>query len=715
MDSSSERDERERISLRRLALPQAWREIDSQRVLEVLLHNLEGMVFRCAIDADWTMLFVSVGCQDLTGYQPSELQNNRLISYESLTYPEDRPAVRREILAAVQNGVRYSVPYRIRCKDGTEKFVQERGIAVVDEHDQFVIEGFIQDVSDQVHRQHDLADTELRYRSIFENSVIGMFQTDANGQYLAANKALALLYGYTTPVAMMAGLKDIATCLYVDAHRREQFKQLMERQGQVTDFESEVFCRDGRLIWIVENAHSVRSTDGTLLYYAGTVEDITERRQHQAQLEYQASHDTLTGLPNRALLQDRFNQAVRQTQRTGGQVAVAFVDLDNFKLVNDSMGHAVGDRLLIEMANRLRRCLRGADTVARYGGDEFVLILCEHAKLSDLALAFKRVQNTIGEPLLLDGHDLRLACSIGISVCPDDARDLETLLRHADSAMHHAKIQTKGHFQFYTKALNAAAHERLALESALRRGLEFGELFVVYQPKVGPQGELCGFEALVRWNSPEFGIVSPVKFISLAEETGLILPITDFVLRAACTEAASWAERGFGPLKMAVNLSPRLFREADLTSYIALVLQETGLPAAQLELEITESLLMGDIERTAIVLGELKALGTRIAIDDFGTGYSSLSYLKRFPLDILKIDRSFVMECELSADGMAIPRAIISLGHSLGLTIVAEGVENADQLTLLIEHGCEEIQGYLIAKPLSVVDADIFLRDKGNS
>lgn len=710
MDPSLEREEREHLSLRRLALPQAWREIDSQRVLEVLLHNLEGMVFRCAIDTNWTMLFVSEGCCALTGYQPSELQNNHLLSYESLTHPEDRALVRREILVAIHDGIRYSVPYRICCKDGTEKFVQERGMAVVDEHDRFVIEGFIQDVTDQVHRQQDLADTELRYRSIFENSVIGMFQTTANGHYLAANNALAQLYGYPTPAAMVLGLHDIAARLYVDVHRRDEFKQLMERQGQVTDFESEVFCRDGKCIWIAENAHAVRSADGTLLYYAGTVEDITERRQHQAQLEYQAGHDALTGLPNRTLLQDRFNQAVRQTQRMGGQVAVAFVDLDNFKLVNDSLGHGVGDRLLIEMANRLRRCLRGADTVARYGGDEFVLILCEHAKLSDLALAFKRVQNTVSEPLQLDGHDLRLACSIGISVCPDDAIDLETLLRHADSAMHHAKIQDKGHFQFYTKALNSAAHERLALESALRRGLELGELFVVYQPKVGPQGEVCGFEALVRWDSPEFGIVSPVKFIPLAEETGLILPITDFVLRAACTEAASWAARGFGPLKVAVNLSPRLFRDADLAAYIALVLMETGLPASQLELEITESLLMGDIERTVTVLGELKALGTRIAIDDFGTGYSSLAYLKRFPLDILKIDRSFVMECELSTDGMAIPRAIISLGHSLGLTIVAEGVENVAQLTLLIAHGCEEIQGYLIAKPLSVADTDIFLR-----
>lgn len=471
-------------------------------------------------------------------------------------------------------------------------------------------------------------------------------------------------------------------------------------------------CRDGVHLWITENAHAVFNPDTSLCYYAGTVENITQRREHQAQLEYQATHDALTGLPNRALLKDRFNQAVLQARRSGGKVAVAFIDLDNFKLVNDSLGHAFGDRLLVEIANRLRRCLLGADTVARYGGDEFVLILCDHAKLSDLALAFKRVHNAVSAPLTQDGHDLRLSCSIGISVCPDDASDLETLLRHADAAMHHAKAQDKGRFQFYTVALNAVAHERLAMEAALRRALPNGELLVVYQPKVGAHGEVCGFEALVRWNSPEFGHVSPVKFIPLAEETGLILPITDFVLREACTEASTWVARGFGPLNVAVNLSPRLFRDADLAAYIALVLMETDLPATQLELEITESLLMGDIERTVGVLGELKALGARIAIDDFGTGYSSLAYLKRFPLDILKIDRAFVMTCEVDARGMAIPRAIISLGHSLGLTLVAEGVENEAQLALLIAHGCEEIQGYLVAKPLSIADADAFLRGK---
>jgi diguanylate cyclase (GGDEF)-like protein/PAS domain S-box-containing protein len=695
----------------RLSLPPAWHDIDSRRVLEVLLHNLEGMVFRCAIDDDWTLLFVSHGCKALTGYHAAELQDNNVLSFEELTHPQDRARIRREILA-VDAGSRYRVEYKICCKDGSEKSVLECGMAVIDERGQSVIEGFIQDMTDQVRREQHQAETELRYRSIFDNSVVGMFQTATDGHYLAANHALARLYGYASPAELMTSLRDIATRLYVENERREDFKRLVEQQGKVTDFESEVYCRDGRRIWIAENAHAVHSVDGTLLYYEGTVEDITERRQHQAQLKYQATHDALTGLPNRNLLQDRLEQAVRQARRSETKVAVAFVDLDNFKFVNDSLSHAVGDLLLVEMAHRLQHCLRGADTVARHGGDEFVLILGSYSKLSDMVPVFKRVQFAVSQALLLEGHELHVACSIGISVYPDDASDMQTLLRHSDAAMHYAKGQGKGQFQFYTGALNSVAHERLALETALRRALEAGELSVLYQPKVNGHGRVCGFEALVRWNNAEFGAVSPVRFIPLAEETGLIVPITDFVLRTACLEAASWAGRGFGSLNVAVNLSPRLFRDATLASQIACVLAETGLPAAQLELEITESMLMGDIERTVAMLDELKALGIRIAVDDFGTGYSSLAYLQRFPLDILKIDRSFIMKCELGVDGMAIARAIISLGHSLGLCIVAEGVENASQLALLIEHGCEEIQGYLIAKPLATTDLEAFVRSR---
>ncbi|HJW27165.1 MAG TPA: EAL domain-containing protein, partial [Rhodocyclaceae bacterium] len=632
-----------------------WRDIDSDRVLRVLVQNLDGMVFRCAIDEVWTLRFASSGCLALTGYSQHELRETRGISLEALTHPDDRRRVRRAIMAAVERGAAYRVDYRIRCRDGGEKWVLERGRCVADEAGGEVLEGFIEDVTERLRTEVRLAETELRYRSIFENSVVGMFQTSPEGHYLAANQALAELYGYDSPAGLVAGLSDIANRLYVQPGRRDDFKRLIQLHGKVRDFESEVYRSNGKTIWISENAHAVRAPDGSLLYYEGTVEDISERRQYQAQLEYQATHDALTGLPNRNLLQDRLEQAVKAAGRSGSQVAVAFVDIDNFKFINDSLGHGVGDRLLVEIADRLKACLRATDTVARYGGDEFVLILGEQTALGTVVQMLERVLAAIHEPVVLDGHELRVSGSIGVSLFPLNGADLDILLSQADAAMYHAKESGKGCFRFYARELNAAAHERLVLESALRRAVAEERLTVAYQPKVDAAGRLVGCEALVRWESPEFGPVSPVKFIPLAEEIGLIRPITEFVLRSACREAAGW-----GGLHVAVNLSARQFSDRDLVGLVADVLAETGLPAACLQLEITEGLLVGDVERAVAILTALKELGVGIAVDDFGTGYSSLAYLKRFPIDILKIDRSFVMECHRGEEAMAIPRAIIS-------------------------------------------------------
>lgn len=683
-------------SLRRASRPpDVWRDIDSERVLRVLVRNLDGMLFRCAIDADWTVHFASEGCKELTGFTPQELERSQKISLEALTHPDDREAAREAIMMAIEHGSRYRIEYRIRCQDGSEKWVLERGVCVIDELGGRVLEGFIEDITQQVRGQLQLAEAELRYRSIFENSVVGMFQTSEDGRYLAANQALAELYGYATPQALIEQLSDIANRLYVDPRRREDFAAEIRKSGLVRDFESEVFRCDGQRVWISENAHAVRGPDGSLLYYEGTVEDITERRQHQAQLEYQATHDPLTGLPNRNLLQERLDQAMASARRLNEQVVVAFVDLDNFKVINDSLGHAAGDRLLVEIASRLRRSLRGVDTVARYGGDEFVLILGNQSDLNILVQTLERIQSAIRAPLLLDGHELYVSCSIGVSGYPQDGQDLATLLSHADAAMYLAKAEGKGQFQFYTPQLNSTAHERLALEGALRRALGSDQLAVVYQPKIDSIGRVVGFEALLRWLSPEFGQVSPARFIPIAEETGLIKPLTDYVLEAACRAAAGW-----GDLHVAVNLSARQFAAEGLVDQVSRILQGTALPATHLQLEITESMLVGDIERTVDTLTRLKVLGVRIAVDDFGTGYSSLAYLKRFPIDILKIDRSFVMECERDADAMAIPRGVIALGHSLGLRIVAEGVEKQAQLDVLNEHGCEEFQGFLISPPL---------------
>ncbi|MGE5471501.1 MAG: EAL domain-containing protein [Bacteroidota bacterium] len=692
----------------------SWEDIDNERVLQVLVHNLEGMVFRCAIDAQWTLHFVSDGSRELTGYCPDELEFNKLISLEEITHPDDRERVRQVIGAATQVNGRYRVQYRVRHKNGSEKWVLERGTMVLDENGEHVLEGFIEDVTEQLLAQRQLADAELRYRSIFEDSVVGMFQTSIDGHYLAANRALAGLYGYASPAALIAGLSDIANRLYVAPGRRAEFKQRIRETGRVTDFESEVHRRDGSRIWISENAHVVFSPEGEALYYEGTVEDVTAQHNYRQQLEYQATHDPLTGLPNRNLLQDRLQQLLRQAQRKGsGHGTLAFVDLDNFKFVNDSLGHGAGDCLLVEAARRLKGCLRESDTVARYGGDEFVLILGDYGGLADTLQILHRIQAAIAEPIVLETHEIRVNCSIGVSVFPDDGEDLDALLRHADAAMHHAKQLGKGQFQFYTEALNAAARDRLALDSALRRAVEQDELHVVYQPKVDLRGRAFGFEALVRWDSEEFGSVSPVKFIPLAEETGLIGRLTWFVMRQACRQAALWRAQGCPEVRIAVNISPSLFRERDLAALVRSVLAEAGLPPGNLELEITEGMLMGDVQRALTVLRELKEMGVYIAIDDFGTGYSSLAYLKRFPIDILKVDRSFVMECDSGAEATAITRAIVSLAHSLNLRVVAEGVENASQLAVLNALGCQEFQGYLFARPLPAEAAAKYLKTAG--
>ncbi|MCE1239157.1 MAG: EAL domain-containing protein [Azonexaceae bacterium] len=688
----------------------AWAGIDSERVLQVLVRNLDGMVFRCAIDEQWTMHFVSDGSRELTGYCPDELEYNKVTSLDAITHPDDRARARQVIVDAMAGSGRYRLQYRITHRDGRERWVFERGSVVLDENGKRVLEGFIEDITEQVLGQRQLADAELRYRSIFEDSVVGMFQTSIDGHYLAANLALAQLYGYESPSELMAGLSDIAGNLYVDPERREVFKQLIRDHGRVTEFESEVYRRDGSRIWISEHAHVVYSPQGEALYYEGTVEDITAQHRYRQQLEYQATHDPLTGLPNRNLLQDRLQQALRMAQRRGGRGVLAFVDLDNFKFVNDSLGHGTGDRLLVEVAKRLQACLRESDTVARYGGDEFVLILGDYGSLTDTLHILHRVRDAIADPIMLDGHELRVDCSIGVSVFPDDGIDLEALLRHADAAMHHAKKLGKGQFQFYTEALNVAARDRLALDSALRRAVEQEELYVVYQPKVDTRGRPFGFEALVRWDSAEFGSVSPVRFIPLAEENGLIGQLTWFVLRQACRQAAHWRAQGFRDLRVAVNISPSLFREKDLAALVRVVLDEAGLPPEALELEITEGVLMGDVQRALGVLNELKAMGVFIAIDDFGTGYSSLAYLKRFPIDILKVDRSFVIECDAGNEGLAITRAIVSLAHSLNLRVVAEGVEKQTQLAVLNALGCQEFQGYLFAKPLAEVQLADYLR-----
>jgi diguanylate cyclase (GGDEF)-like protein/PAS domain S-box-containing protein len=684
-------------------------QLNLERVLQTLINNLDGMVFRGLFDEQWTMVFVSAGCLDLTGYPPESLVLNTEVSYLDLTHPDDRSHVRRAIDAAVEGQSRYYVEYRIIRADGEVRSVCENGAVVIDENGERVLEGFIADITEQVKARAAREAAEARYRSIFEHATEGIFQTTADGRYLSANPALAKIYGYGTPDEMMSALQDISSQLYVDHTRREAFRQIMAEQATVQGFEAQIRRADGELIWISENARAVHAPDGSFLYYEGAVQDITERKRHQEQLEHQATHDQLTGLPNRNLLNDRLQQAIHTAMRYSYFASVAFIDLDNFKYINDSLGHLVGDKLLIEIAQRLQSCVRTTDTVARYGGDEFVLVLNNHYSLGTLVKVLARALEEIGKPVQVGERELIVTCSIGVSMYPADGDDGLSLLRNADAAMYLAKERGRNNFQFYTKRLNALATERVMIESALRRALERSELSVHFQPKVDHTGFPVGVEALLRWENAELGQVPPDRFIPIAEDTGLIEPITDFVLRIACEQAVAWGRCGFGDLKIAVNLSARAFAQDKLAQKIHTVLQETGLAPARLELELTESVIIQNPEKCIAILHELKKLGVSLAIDDFGTGYSSLSYLQRFPVEVLKIDRSFVSSLGPAAGDSHIAKLIILLGHGLQLRVVAEGVETEMQRACLDTWGCNEFQGYLFARPMPARELETYL------
>lgn len=666
------------------------------------------------------------------------------------------------------------------------------------------------------------------YRSIFENAVVGIYQTTVDGRYLRVNQALAVMYGYDSPAALIDALTDIAGQLYVDNGRRSDFQTLMAAQDVVHEFEAEIFRRDGRRIWIKENARCVRDRDGAILYYEGMVTDvtarklveqrnrllvsvfesvaegivvidrnavvrtvnpayllltgwteaelvdhvfempgtgrqqsdfiaqvcrdaasqgrwegeticlrrpatpfpaflsvstvhnpdgdieyyilvftdITRRKQDEERIRYHANFDTLTGLPNRRLLRDRLEQAMLHALQNRTKLAVAFLDLDRFKQINDTLGHKAGDELLKLVAKRLRNCTRLSDTVGRFGGDEFVVVAAGCADRSGASYLAEKIVYSFSEPFQLAEREIFCFPSIGIAMYPDDGDNAEELIRAADVAMYQAKKSRASQFCFYNRDMLQLSERRLDLENDMRRALARNEFVLFYQPKVSLiTGGITGAEALIRWNHPTLGLVSPGQFISVAEETGLIHDIGLWTLREACRQLQEWHQQGLPIDQISVNLSPIQFQDRKIVTLVGRVLAEFALRPDCLELELTESAMTVDIDRAVATLNALKRLGVRISIDDFGTGYSSLSYLKRFPIDTVKIDRSFVRDLDNSTTDPQIVEAIIALARSLGFGVVAEGVERREQAMILRERECPQMQGFLISKPL---DSEIF-------
>jgi|GEM_PF-516903 len=735
-----------------------------------------------------------------------------------------------------------------------------------------------------------LQSAEIKYRGIFENAVEGIFQSTLDGHYITVNPMLARLYGYDSPEDLSNSLTNIQQQLYVDPNRRIEFMQIMAEQREVLGFESEVYRKDGSIIWISESARALYNAAGNLVGYEGTADNITRRKRvelallnrdnllqgvaaatsclltntdstlaipqalailgeaarvdrvyiyqnhlhsetgelamsmshewvrspalsgiHQPhwqslpystfsearwyetfaagqtlgrtaqqfcpaerevlepdsilslvmvpifieeefwgyigfddcqserqwssseesilvaiaasiggaikrqrteeQMRHQAFHDALTGLPNRMMFNQRLYLTLARARRTGESFAVMFLDLDHFKTINDTLGHAIGDQLLEQSTQRLMSCLREEDTIARWGGDEFTLLFPEITSVEAAAKIAQRISYALKPVFCLENHELHVTSSIGVALYPQDGKDAQTLIKNADAALYRAKDRGRDNYQFYTPTLNSKASERLTLDSSLHYALERNEFSLYYQPQINIlTGEVTQMEALLRWQHPKLGVVAPQTFISLAEDNGLIVPIGAWVLRMVCTQIKTWQVAGLAPLRVAVNLSARQFQQPNLVEQIAQVLAETGVSATCLELEITETAAMRDVEFTTILLNDLRLMGIRIVLDDFGTGYSSLGYLKKFPLHALKIDRSFIQDLADSPDDVAIITAIMALGRGLNLRVIAEGVETSDQLAKLRSLQCEEIQGYLFSRPLNVLAATQFLQ-----
>jgi diguanylate cyclase (GGDEF)-like protein/PAS domain S-box-containing protein len=684
----------------------------SERTLSTLMSNLPGMVYRCRNDSEWTMEFASEGCFGLTGYRAEEIVGNRMISYNRITAEQDRERVFAEIRGALARRERFTSEYRIVHRSGALRWVVEIGAGVfLPDGSLEAIEGFIMDITERKRAEEDL----IRFRAAMEIAADAIFLLDFETlRYVDVNETTCQLLGYSRAELLERGPREINVG-FDEAELRERFRQVRARAAQRSEIDPvtrHLRAKDGRVVPVEVYRHYLR-VGGRELIVAGA-RDISDRLRAEEMLKHQANHDALTGLPNRNLLGDRIAQAIAHAQRGRRVLATVFLDLDNFKLVNDTLGHRAGDQLLRTIGDRLRQCVREGDTVARLGGDEFVVLLNDQPGKESVTHAVHRIVAAIAAPLTVEGHEIISSCSVGISLYPSDGVDGETLLKHADTAMYEAKAGGRGVFRFFSAQMNAELSERMRIEAGLRRALERNEFVLHYQPRIGLRsGAIESVEALLRWVSPGSGLIPPARFIPVAEDSGLIVPIGQWVLSAACDQLRAWHERGALRIAVSVNISPRQFKRPELVETIQHTLTQSGLEPRFLEIEVTESLVMENAEDFVARLHALKALGVEVSVDDFGTGYSSLNYLKRFPVDRLKVDQSFVRDITADRDDATIVKAIVRLGHSLGLKVTAEGVETGEQLDFLRACRCDQAQGFYFSRALPAEEIETLLLGAG--
>ena len=554
-----------------------------------------------------------------------------------------------------------------------------------------------------------LQESEEFFRLTFNQAAVGIVLLKADGRVLRTNSKMSQILGYTEIELLQRFFQQLT---FAEDLAEEELLIKRLKAGEIGDYQHEkrLLRRDGAQVWVSVNVSVMRDANGSQRFIC-VIEDIQRQKQADEALLRMANHDALTGLPNRVLMQDRLGQAIAHAHRAGRQVAVIFIDLDRFKHVNDSLGHDAGDGLIVEIARRLSGSLRESDTVARQGGDEFVVVLPDLAGQDDAAHVARKLLDNLVQPLTLCGQEVFPSASIGIAMYPRDGEDSAGLLKSADSAMYGSKGQGGNHYSFYTAEMGAQAVEHLRLEGALQRALQRQEFLLHYQPVVDiGTGVVSGVEALLRWQPQDRAMVSPAEFIPLAEETGLIVPIGEWVLQTAMEQQVKWRNAGLNPVRISVNLSARQFLGRDMAQCVAGLLERTGCDPGFLTLEITESVLMENPVAATETMGRLAAMGVQLAIDDFGTGYSSLASLKRFPIHSLKIDRSFVMDLTQDVDDAAIVNAVIALAHSMKLNVIAEGVETCEQLAYLSQQGCDQMQGFHFSRPVEPGKIEAMLR-----
>jgi len=670
----------------------------SEQRYRTILEEMDEAYFEVDLSGNYT--YVNDAISRLLGYPKEELLGT---TFRKQVNEEDTARIYDAFGKIFTNGkpVR-DIAYKAIRKGGEIKYAEITGFSIQNQKGEVVgFRGIGRDVTERKRMEETLRQSEQRYRTILEEMDEAYFEVDLAGNYTYVNDAISRLLGY--PKEELIGttfrkqVNEEDTALLYDA-----FGKIFTNGKPVRDIAYKAIRKDGEIRYSEIAGFPIQNQKGEVVGFRGIGRDVTERKRSEEQIRHMATHDALTELPNRMMFGQLLNHALQAAKRNKRQLAVLFIDLDRFKIINDTLGHEAGDLLLKTIATRFKQTLRAMDVVARLGGDEFVILVEEVDNPGQLVTVAQKILCAAMKPVSLIGEECRVTASVGISVYPKDGEDEQALMKTADKAMYFAKEEGKNNYQFYSEDMKSHSIEQLSLETHLRLALERNELSLNYQAKLDfKTGAITGVEALLRWHSPTLGDVTPTQVIPVAEETGLIIPIGRWVMKTACAQNVAWQQQGLPPVCISVNLSLRQLRDENLIEDIKTTLRDSGMAPHLLELEITESMVMHNPARMVVILTQIKDMGVRLAIDDFGTGYSSLAHIRRFPIDTIKVDRSFIRNVPEDYEDKAIIEAIISMGQTLSLTVVAEGVETQEQMDFLRQHSCDEMQGYYFSKPVA--------------